>query len=457
MVKNPRATKRQIEVRGIDEIELRKNNPRQHSDRQIDQIAASLERFGFTNPILIDKHDVVIAGHGRLAAARRLGLWQVPTIRLEDLTDEEARAYVIADNKLAENATWDPKALKVEIEALNALEIDFPVTITGFEPPEIDFLIGSSRPAKDLADEGPAALPEGPPVSRSGDVWIVGEAEHRIHCADARSIDAYEAALKGERAAAVFTDPPYNVPINGHVKAGQTKACREFAMAVGEMTAGQFEAFLATIFDRLVANSKDGALHFICMDWRHMREILGAAEARYSELKNVCVWAKDRGGMGSLYRSRHELIFVFKSGSGPHVNNIQLGKFGRCRTNVWNFPSVCSEGKSETDHPTIKPTGMIREVILDCTNRGDVVLDCFGGSGSTLLAAEQVGRRGILIEIDPIYVDLTIRRFLNMWDQPVIHAETGLSFDMLGEVRAKEGTKDPYPVDHYEEVVGHGI
>jgi hypothetical protein len=319
---------RKTENTPVSYLKPRASNPRTHSKKQVRQIADSIERFGFTNPVLIDREGGIVAGHGRIEAAKLLGLESVPVIPLEDLTEAEVRAYVIADNKLAENAGWDRELLAIEFQGLLELDLDFDVTITGFETPEIDILIGElgTEVEADPADEVPE-LGDGLPVTRLGDIWCIGK--HRLICGDATDPDAYARLLDGAEAQMVFTDPPYNVPIEGHVSGLGKVKHREFAMAVGELSESELKEFLTEVFCHLAAASADGSIHFVCMDWRHVGEISAACKSAYSELKNLCVWSKNNGGMGSLYRSQHELIFVFKSGSGPHINNVELGKHGR--------------------------------------------------------------------------------------------------------------------------------
>jgi 16S rRNA G966 N2-methylase RsmD len=429
-----------ITYREPGQLVPRKGNPRTHTDKQIDKIARSIRQFGFTNPVLIDRDGGVIAGHGRLAAAARLGLTAVPTICLSDLSETEVRAYVIADNRLAEEAGWDRELLAIEFAYLDALDLDFDLTLTGFDLPEIDFILqeAGAEEGPDPADEVPEPA-EGPPTTRPGDVWRIGP--HRLICGDATQAATYAALMEGAKAQAVFTDPPYNVPIDGHVcGSGQVKH-REFAMAAGEMSPESFTAFLRGVFGHLVAASTDGAIHFHCMDWRHMNEMLAAGEGTYSELKNLCVWAKTNGGMGSLYRSQHELVFVFKSGTGRHINNVELGRNGRYRTNLWSYPGVNSFGGQQADlalHPTVKPTALVADAILDVTRRRDVVLDAFAGSGTTLLAAERTGRRGYGIELDPTYCDVILRRFEAAHGMTAQLEATGQSFDEVAERRAGE-------------------
>ena len=431
----------QVEDRPLASLTLRQGNPRTHSAHQIRQIADSIAAFGFTNPVLIDAEALVIAGHGRVLAARLLGLARVPTIRLEHLTTEQVRAYVIADNKLAENAGWDRELLALELHYLAELdfELDLDVTITGFATAEIDLLIGDlTGDEPDAVDQVPEVDADTPPVSRPGDLWHIGR--HRLLCGDATSGEAFARLMDGAQAELVFIDPPYNVPIDGHVCGLGSITHAEFAMASGEMSEPEFTAFLQTVFGHLIASSRDGAIHFVCMDWRHIGEVLAAAQDRYSECKNLCVWRKTNAGMGSLYRSQHELVFVFKAGRAPHVNNVELGRHGRYRTNVWDYPGVNSlgQGRAETLalHPTVKPVALVADAILDCSRRNGIVLDSFAGSGTTLLAAERTGRIGRAMEITPRYVDVAIGRLAEHTGLEAVHAATGRPFDAIRGMRA---------------------
>lgn len=421
-----------IEETRIDALTPRPRNPRTHSPKQIRQIADSIETFGFTNPVLIDRNRNIIAGHGRVDAAKLLDIDTVPTICLEDLSEEQIRAYVIADNRLAENAGWDTEILAIELQSLLEIDLDFDITVTGFETPEIDLLIaglddGSAEP--DELDNVEVDT-DSPTITRPGDIWQIGR--HRLICGDSTDPDVYARLLDGECAQMVFTDPPYNVPIDGHVCGLGGVKHREFEMAAGEMSAPEFTAFLKKVFSNLAEFSADGALHFICMDWRHMSELLAAGNAYYDELKNLCVWAKTNGGMGSLYRSQHELVFVFKAGTGRHINNVELGKHGRYRTNVWTYPGISSFGKDRDAelalHPTVKPVQMVADAVLDCSTPGGVVLDAFAGSGTTLVAAEKTGRNGYGIELDPAYCDVIVRRLTAAYGLDAVHAALGKTF-----------------------------
>lgn len=428
-----------ITYQPLDKLVPRATNPRTHTAKQIGQIAASIRRFGFTNPVLVDSANGIIAGHGRVAAARSLGIKKVPTLRLAEMSEADIRAYVIADNRLAEKAGWDRKLLGLELQYLSELDIDLDLTITGFDLPEIDILIGEISPANEenALDEVPP-LELGPAVTKPGDVWQIGP--HRLICSDATLAESYGRLLGSEKAQLVFSDPPYNVPIDGNVCGLGKVKHREFAMASGEMSEAAFTTFLTTVFRHLASASSDGAIQFQCMDWRHVGEILAAGRAAYSELKALCVWAKTNGGMGSLYRSQHELVFVFKAGSGPHINNVELGKHGRYRTNVWSYAGVNSFGSQRDDlalHPTVKPVAMVMDAIRDCSHRKGIVLDAFAGSGTTLVAAERSGRRGYGIEIDPHYCDVILRRLAAVTGREAVLQATLQSF---ATVAAGRGT-----------------
>jgi DNA modification methylase len=346
------------------------------------------------------------------------------------MTESQKRAYVIADNKLALNAGWDEELLALELGALATLELDFDLAITAFEMAEIDLLIDGQAEADPKADAIPNTDPVAPPVSQLGDLWFCGP--HRVLCGDATMPESFAALMAGEWAQLVFVDPPYNVPIDGHVCGLGAIQHAEFAMASGEMSAAEFTRFLAAVFGHLVRHSIDGSIHYVCMDWRHVYELLTAASGLYAEQKNLCIWNKDNGGMGSLYRSKHELILVYKVGTAAHINNVSLGRYGRHRTNVWDYVSQNAlNGTSKSKlalHPTVKPVAMIADAIRDCSNRGGVILDPFGGAGTTLISAERTGRCARVIELDPMFVDVSIERWQRLTGGTALHADSGRPF-----------------------------
>ncbi|TNE94824.1 MAG: DNA methylase N-4 [Rhodobacteraceae bacterium] len=400
-----------ITYRAVGDLRPDPRNARTHPKSQIAQIKSAMEAFGFTNPILVGEDDVLIAGHGRLRAAKDLGLDDVPTITLAGLDDAQKRALRIADNKIALGAGWDLDLLKLELGELAELDIDLDLTLTGFSTGEIDVLLGEGEDPDD--EQIPSTQAE--PRTRLGDIWALGP--HRVGCGDGRDPDFLSAVIgSGIQVDAAFLDPPYNVPINGHVNAPGRH--REFAMASGEMSDAQFQGFLKDALEACANVSRDGAVHFVCMDWRHMDDLSAVGDEVYGEMLNLCIWNKSNAGMGSLYRSKHELVFVYRVGSGPHVNNVELGRHGRNRTNVWDYASVNSlKGSRRADlelHPTVKPVGLVADAICDVTRRGDLVLDIFLGSGTSLVAAERTGRAFRGLDIDPAYVDVAIERWSAM-------------------------------------------
>ena len=427
----------QVEHSLISQLKPNPRNTRLHSSKQLHQIAASIEEFGFNNPVLVDSDNMILAGHGRVEAARLAGLDRVPILRIEHLSDAQKRAFSIADNKIALNAGWDVEMLKLDMAELSALDLNFDIEITGFETAEIDVLIdGPTTAAKpDRGDLVPAA--QSCAVSELGDVWLLGE--HRLICGDACNRAVYAELMQDEEARMVFTDPPYNVPIDGHVGGLGSVKHREFKMASGEMTSAEFQEFLKTTFANMAEVSINGAIHFICMDWRHMSEMMSAASGIYSGLKNLCVWNKNNGGMGSFYRSKHELVFVYKVGADPHVNTVELGKNGRYRTNVWDYAGVNTwrpgrDAELEM-HPTVKPTALVIDAIKDCSRRGDIVLDPFIGSGTTIIAAHKSRRKARGIELDPIYVDVAVRRWQAFTGEQATLSGTGDTFAETEEMR----------------------
>jgi DNA modification methylase len=427
---------RQLTNMPLAELKPYKGNPRTHTKKQIAQLAKSIERFGFTNPVLVDDDGGIIAGHGRVEAARLLGMTHVPTIALSGMSEADRKAYIIADNRLAECAGWDEELLKLELAGILELEPDFDLALTGFDGGELDRLIEAALSGEAPEDVVPSVDETAVPVSATGEIWCLGK--HRLLCGDARDVDAYQRLMKGELAQMIFTDPPYNVPVNGHVCGlGKVKHA-EFAMASGEMSEAEFEGFLTSVLGKLAMFSADGSIHYICMDWRHMREILAAGYASYDELKNLIVWNKDNGGMGAFYRSKHELIFVFKKGNAAHINNFQLGQHGRYRTNVWDYAGVNSLKAERSEelamHPTVKPVAMVADAIRDCSKRNDIILDAFSGSGTTIVAAEQTGRRCHAIEIDPRYVDVAIRRWQSLTGGKATLSGTDITFDQVEQM-----------------------
>lgn len=415
------------------------SNPRTHSEKQLVKLKASIRKFGFTAPILVDEKETILSGHGRVEAANELGLETIPVRIILGLTEAEKRAYVIADNKIALLSKWDDKLLKAEMEIL--IQDDFDIETTGFSTAEIDIMFdGVVEPVggnpDDLQEEDIAEEV----VSREGDLWRLGN--HYLLCGNALDPNCYKAVMQDDQSQMVITDPPYNVPINGHVcGSGKTKH-KEFAMASGEMSPSEFTGFLNVGLSHIHAFAQDGAIVYIFMDWRHLTEVHDAARPLFGSPFQFCVWAKDNGGMGTFYRSQYELIFVFKKGDAAHINNFELGQHGRYRTNVWSYPGVNTfKGKGRellALHPTVKPVSMIADAIRDCSHRKGIVLDPFAGSGTILIAAERTGRRARAIELDPQYVDVGIMRWQRVTGKQAILAATGQTWEQVRAERISE-------------------
>jgi DNA modification methylase len=434
-----------IEYRPTADLRHCAKNARTHSKKQIRQIADSISKFGFTNPVLITGEGQIVAGHGRVRAAASLGMETVPTIILDDLSDAELRAYMLADNKLALNAGWDSNMLAIEMQGL--LELGFDLELTGFSLAEVDIVLDAARSSDVDGQEGGAEdeiMPVGErAVTKRGDLWQLGR--HVLICGDARELADYDAVTFAEPIDLIFTDPPYNCRVDGHVCGLGKVKHREFAMASGEMSEDEFSAFLSTTLSLAASKCKDGAIAYVCMDWRGLGPLLAAGRLAFTEQKQLCVWNKTNGGMGSFYRSKHELILVYKSGTAPHTNSFGLGDTGRYRTNVWDYPGISSPSSSRAEdfarHPTPKPVALVADAIRDCTRRGELVLDPFAGSGTTLIAAEVTGRSARLIEYDPLYCDAIIRRFEKLTGEQGILMHTGQTFEDVCELRLKADRK----------------
>jgi DNA modification methylase len=433
-----------IEYLPVTSLRPDPNNARLHSDKQVQQIARSIEAFGFNVPVLVDANSHVMAGHGRLKACRLLSITQVPVIRLEHLSEHQRRGFMLADNRLTENSEWDTHLLGEQLKILSEAELDFSLEVTGFEMGEIDLMIENLSPANDGGDDPVDALPEpsSVQVSRIGDLWQLGR--HNVLCGDALSRDSYKSLMGDCRAHVVFTDPPYNVQIAEDAIGKGENQHSEFVMASGEMSGTDFEAFLSGVLKLAAEHSLVGSLHYICTDWRHIAELAAAGRAAYSGLKNLCVWVKDNAGTGSLYRSQHEVVFVFEHGKSSHRNNAQLGRFGRSRSNVCRYPGANSLSRSSSEgdllalHPTVKQVAMVADAILDCSTRGDLVVDPFLGSGTTLMAAERTGRICRGLEFDPRYVDSIVRRWQAFTGEFAYRVTGGRRFNELEKEAACE-------------------
>ena len=430
-------TRLQIQYLSTTALTPNPKNARRHPASQLAKLAKSIQQLGFNTPIAIDEDRVILAGHARYAAAHLLKLAHVPCVQLMHLSAAEKTAFAIADNQMNELSEFDGDLLRELL--LELTDVEFDLDLTGFDTAEIDIRLmdDAKSDSPEPADQFTQPEPDQVAVSRPGDLWTLGQS--RVVCGNALEPASYEQVLGQARAQLVFTDPPYNVPIQGHVSGRGRVKHREFPMAAGEMSGPDFKAYLATTMQLMAAFSTDGSIHFVCMDWRHIRIALEAGDAVYSEVKNICVWAKSNAGMGSLYRSQHELILVFKNGTARHQNNIELGKHGRNRSNVWAYAGANAFGSTRAAdlaaHPTVKPIALVADAIRDCSKRGAIVLDPFVGSGTTILAAEQTGRRAAAIEIDPLYVDTAIRRWQGMTGKAAVLAADGRSFQEVAQQR----------------------
>lgn len=423
----PQTSKRRLAVkyRPIDEIIPYANHTRVRSQRLIKKLQRSFLKFGWTNPLIVDSNNNLICGHGRLEAAKRNGETEVPVISLGDMSEADRRAYIIADNKLAEAAMWSKELLRSELSGL--IELGYDVELTGFDTFEIDGILNFGE--DDSSDDNVELPAENAvPICRAADLWIIGE--HRLVVGDARDPSVYARLLAGETVQMIAMDPPYgckianNVSGNGKVKHG------DFLAGAGEVPLAEFAAtLLRPAFEASAAHCDPGAIAFVFMDWRGAPHMLSAAEGVFHEVKNMCVWVKSPG-MGGFYRSAHELCYVFKVSPGRHISNIALGQRNRC--NIWNYPSanVFRAGRMQdlADHPTVKPKQMIADAILDCSRPGDIILDPFAGSGTILAACAMTGRRGRAIELDPKYADVILRRTAEATGcEPLLDGKTPLS------------------------------
>jgi DNA modification methylase len=422
-----------IEFWPIDQLRLEARNLRRHSLRKLAALTRSIATFGVFVPIVADPTGKVLSGRARLACAIELGLREIPVIVVSHLSDAEKRLYALADNKIPELSTWDLPMLKLELQELSLPDLDLDLPLTGFDTAETDRILGSasSEEADDMVPELQTNA-----TSRLGDIWLLGR--HKVFCGSALQEDSYHELLRRERVQMVITDPPYNVAIVGHVR-GSGTLHREFVEASGEMSEESFTHFLARFLQNLKTVTEDGAIIYVFMDHAHSLELQAAAYPLFGKQKNLCVWVKDSAGMGSFYRSQHELVYIFKNGLASHINNFNLGEKGRYRTNVWNYPGA-NTGADRREaleiHPTVKPVSMFVDAMLDCSHRGGVVLDCFGGSGTAVIAAERTRRTARVMELDPLYADLIVRRWQTFTGNRPIHAGTDATFDEITSSRS---------------------
>ena len=408
--------------------------PREHPKSQIRALTKSFEAFGQVLPILVDADGRIISGAAQWEVAKRLGMTEVMAIRVEYLSEPQTKALMVALNRLGDLSKWNEQALSKILLDLHELELDFDIEASGYTEIEIELRIDG---IDDLSepDDDQVLVGDGPTITSLGDLWQLGD--HRLFCGDTLKEESWLAPMGEDLAALVVTDSPFNVPIDGHVTGQGRFKHRSFEMAVGEMSQAEFTAFLRTSMEHASRWSKPGSVHVWAMDWRHANEVTAAGQAVYERYLNMAVWVKDRPGMGSWLRSQHELFFIFGKGGAPMRNNVQLGRFGRSRSNVWHYPSAASvsrisdEGNPLSWHPTVKPLALIADIMLDSTIKGDIVVDPFMGSGTTLIAAEKLGRRARGIELDPAYCDTIIRRWQRWTGETAVRVADGAAFPAL--------------------------
>ncbi len=427
-----------LQVRSVDIalLEMPAHETRKVTDERVETFVQLIARYGFVQPILV-KGVKLIDGVARLAAARKLRLGQVPAIDVQHLSDAEVRTLRLALNRSQDGAEWDIDELKLEFLELIELEVD--LSDTGFTLAEQDIILLDDGDGDERVSEEPEE-PTGDPVSQLGDIWLLGG--HRVICGNALEEAVHNALLDGDKAAAVVTDPPYNVAIKGNVSGLGKKVHEEFVMASGELDDTGWQTFLDTLMVRLCASTASGAVLYVLMDWRSTHRVQSAGLAAGLNLINKVIWFKESGGMGSLYRSSYEEIPVFCNGKTPRVNNVALGKYGRDRMNTWVMPGANRRGSSANEmlhlHATPKPVELCVDAILDVTNSGDLVLDAFLGSGTTLIAAEKTGRVCRGIELDPKFVDVSIVRWQEFSGDEAVLEATGESFSQVRERRSQE-------------------
>ncbi len=429
----------------IERIKPYPAHSRIHGKRQIDKLKKLIQHFGQVVPIIIDREGVIVDGHAIWQAMRELGSGEIATIVVTNRTDPEIKALRLALNRIPSDAAWENERLRAELEQLVSLSFD--LELTGFDAVEIDHLFEVDVPKLKVAEEcGQIPAPQERAITAVGDIWSCGR--HLVGCGDARDQDFIDKVRGGLHASTCFVHPAYNVSIAGFASGKGHVRHRDFIHGVGEMDTRQFTAFLAESLAVLQRSASDGAFIFACVDWRHLFELLAAGRQCDLGLYNICVWAKTKAGKGSLYRSQTELISVFKVGTTPHINNVELGRHGRNRSNLWTYRGLHSFGGDRDEllasHPTVTPVLMIADAIRDVTKHGEIVLDTFVGSGSTIMAAEETGRVGIGVDLDPLYVDVAIRRWQAHARLDALHTATGEPFDDRAKRLAAQSQEDQH-------------
>jgi DNA modification methylase len=432
-----------IERVATESVKSNPRNAKEHPDLQIALIAENIRTFGFNHPLLIDENGTLIGGHGRLAAALVLGLKQVPVLRLANLSQQEKRAVALADNKLAELGRWNTEMLRLELKELtiDAGDLTFDYAITGFDTVEIDQIVCGepSSGNRDSADEVPRPAAVDAAVTEAGDLWVCGD--HRLYCGSGLEGSSYRELLAGTSADVVFADPLYNVPVaSGVAKRGEVP---DFAPSASHLTSEEFIEFSQATFEHIASNVVAGAVIYLCIDWRRLDELSVAARRYFGNPKDMVVWVTANAGRGSFYRSQHQHIAVYVAGSSSPRTDFPLGERGRYRSNVWNYPGYKTSARDRDTGlrvgPTVKPVALVVDALRDCSKRGQIVLDPFAGFGTTMIAAERTGRRARLIEIDPAYCDLIVRRWQIITGKSAQLAKSSQTFAELKARRLDAG------------------
>ena len=397
-------------------------NPR-NNDAVVDRMVSCIKEFGFRIPIVAKSDGTVVDGHLRLKAAKKLGLEEVPIVIADNLSEAQIKAFRLVANQSANWAEWNEELLKLEFEDLKNMKFD--LELTGFDLNEISEYLKEDEESENNAEDFEEE--QLPITSKVGDLWILGK--HRLLCGDSTNSTDVQKLMNGKLADMIFTDPPYNVKVSNISGINKGHKHSEFLMASGEMSVKEFIDFLSKIFKNLVSFSKNGSLHYVCMDWKHIYEILTAGLANYSAFQQLCIWNKGIGGMGAFYRSQHELIFVFKNGEEQKL-------FHGNRTDVWDYPGMNNSATEDRDellasHPTVKSLPLVKDAILDASDENDLVLDLFGGSGTTLMACEETNRKCNIMELEPKYVDTIIRRWQKQTGNSAILESTGKAFEEI--------------------------
>jgi DNA modification methylase len=407
---------------------------RRHPATELNKIRKSFEKFGVVNPLLVTRNGTIVDGEARWQVLKESGASYIEVIVIADRSSAELKTLRLALNRIGEDAKWDSSNIRIALEDIAAERID--LDFTGFDTPEIDHYLNLDLLQANVEENGSDIPPvDVRAVSSPGAIWRLGN--HSVGCGSATDLAFVSRVLDGRAASVCFVDPPYNIKVDGFITGKGRHRHREFVQGAGEMSTDEYFGLLRDSFLVLKESCSPRALMYACIDWRHVMEMTVAGRACDMPLYTICVWTKTNGGMGGIYRNAHELVCVFRAGTEAPLDNVELGRHGRNRTNVWSYPGMSSFGKEHDkllgSHPTVKPVTMIADVLRDVTKRGDIVLDTFLGSGSTLMAAQETGRICCGVELDPLYVDVAIRRWQNATGREAVLTETGEPFNDVAQ------------------------